>query len=57
MNDPNNTNSSDNLDQTDEEILTHTVSDDALEAAAGRSLSPAFTSPAMNVSLCSWLGC
>jgi hypothetical protein len=48
---------SDTLDQTDEEILTHTVSDDALEAAAGRSLSPAFTSPAMNVSLCSWLGC
>ena len=46
-----------NLDKADEDILTYTVSDDALEAAAGRSLSPAFTSPAMNVSLCSWLGC
>jgi hypothetical protein len=26
---------SDNLNQTDEDILTYTVSDDALEAAAG----------------------
>jgi hypothetical protein len=26
---------SDNLDQTDEDILTYTVSDEALEAAAG----------------------
>jgi hypothetical protein len=28
-------NPADNLDQTDEDILTYTVSDDALEAAAG----------------------
>jgi hypothetical protein len=30
---------SDNLDQTDEEILTPTVSDEALEAAAGHGRS------------------
>jgi hypothetical protein len=33
MDDPNNT--TDNLDQADEEILTYTASDEALEAAAG----------------------
>jgi hypothetical protein len=32
MDDPNNT--TDTLDQTDEEILTYTVSDEAIEAAA-----------------------
>jgi hypothetical protein len=31
-------NSADTLDQTDEDILTYTVSDEALEAAAGGGL-------------------
>ena len=35
MDDPIST-TSDNLDQTDEDILTYTVSDDALEARSGR---------------------
>jgi hypothetical protein len=33
---------SDNLDQADEEILTYTVSDEALEAAAGET-EPLYT--------------
>jgi hypothetical protein len=35
MDDPNNTDSSGALDQTNEDILTDTASDEALEAAGG----------------------
>ena len=33
-------NPADNLDQADEDILTNTVSDEALEAAAGTEMAP-----------------
>jgi hypothetical protein len=36
MDDTSNTNSSGALDQTDEDILTPTVSDEAMEATTGR---------------------
>jgi hypothetical protein len=48
MNDPNNTNSSDTLDEADEELLTPTVSDDALEAAA---VSPPHTADCGSVNI------
>jgi hypothetical protein len=43
MDDPNNT--ADTLDQTAEELLTHAVSDEALEAAAGTERGQAYTIP------------
>jgi hypothetical protein len=47
---------SDILDQADEEILTPTVSDDALEAAAGMGGKQQFDT--FPTSLCRpWLGC
>jgi hypothetical protein len=42
---------SDTLDQTDEEILTYTASDEALEAAAGTEAIPASYYPIGNCSL------
>jgi hypothetical protein len=36
---------SDNLDQTDEDILTYTAPDEALEAAAGMGRNYNFTDP------------
>ena len=45
-------NPADNLDQTDEDILTYTVSDEAIEAAAGedKEICP-------SLALCSVLSC
>jgi hypothetical protein len=45
-----------NRDQTDEDILTYTVSDDALEDAAGIEMKPAtlrgYTNPVYSCSGC-----
>jgi hypothetical protein len=49
MDDPNNT--TDTLDQTAEELLTHTVSDEALEAAAGTERELQITRGSTNVIL------
>ena len=42
----------DTLDQADEEILTHDVADDALEAAAAGTGRGALTSPLVYFSYC-----
>ena len=45
----------DHLDQADEDILTYTVSDEALEAAAGTE-SEAVSSMCYGLGRCSWRG-
>jgi hypothetical protein len=53
MDDPNNT--TDTRDETDEEILTYTVSDEAIEAAAAMRVEPTYYTTM--VCACSVGGC
>ena len=46
------------VDQTDEDILTYTVSDEALEAAAARTKrGVTFYNTGHPIQNCSWLSC